>query len=74
MPTLNERAAGLSLWAIEGATREEVAEKLVELDQDAMFWRIAQMTLPSEQIERIEHMARHLVANGYNPDETPEAV
>lgn len=67
MSTLQQRAEGLELWATEGATPQEVASKLIELDRDALNWHVARMVLPRDQIERMEHMAMHLIANGYEP-------
>lgn len=68
MATLEDRAEGLALWAQDTPT-DVVTAKMAELDRDALFWRIACMTLAREQIDRIEHMARHLIANGYTPPE-----
>lgn len=72
MPTLKDRADGLALWVTEvtneGENVADIVDRLVAADRGALFWQIAQMVLPRDQVDRIEHMAAHLISRGYNPD------
>lgn len=65
MSTLKNNAEGIALWVREHASPDEIISKMVADDRDALFWHVACMHLPREVVERIEHMATHLVANGF---------
>lgn len=66
MNTMKDRAVGILAWAEDDSvSKKEVAEKLAAADAEALQWKVAQLILSEEQLQKIKRLAEVMASLGF---------